>query len=287
LIDRIGIREEAMSDVAGTVRGHYGSGNLMARIEAELKSTGVDPMAPRYQDYYPFDQLHGVGIGATRDHAERAGLKSGMAVLDLGCGIGGCARYLTAERQCRVTGIDLTPEFVAVARELTRRCGMGEAIQFHEGNALDLPFAASRFDHVWCHNVTMNIPDKKKLASEVVRVLRPGGRFSCVEIAQGPAGAPSFPLPWAMEPSSSFLATPAEMRAALESGGLRILEQIDITPSSIAYAKETAERAARGERSPLRNGIIMGGDFLPRARNSSLGLIEGRLLDQFILAART
>jgi ubiquinone/menaquinone biosynthesis C-methylase UbiE len=276
-----------MSDVAGTVRAHYGDrGDMMSRIEAELRSTGVDPMAPRYQDYYPFDQLHGVGIAATADHAERAGLKPGMRVLDLGCGIGGCSRYLTAERQCRVTGLDLTPEFIAVARELTRRCGLGDAIRFHEGNALDLPFGDASFDHVWCHNVTMNIPDKKKLASEVARVLKPGGRFSCVEIAQGPAGAPSFPLPWAMDPSASFLATPQEMRAALESGGLRIIEQTDITPASIAYAKETAERAARGERSRLRNGIVIGGDFMPRARNSSLGLMQGTLLDQFILAER-
>ncbi len=276
-----------MSDVAGTVRALYGDrGDTMSRIEAELRSTGVDPMAPRYQDYYPFDQLHGVGIAATADHAERAGLKPGMRVLDLGCGIGGCSRYLTAERQCRVTGLDLTPEFIAVARELTRRCGLGDAIRFHEGNALDLPFGDASFDHVWCHNVTMNIPDKKKLAAEVARVLKPGGRFSCVEIAQGLAGAPSFPLPWAMDPSASFLATPQEMRAALESGGLRIIEQTDITPASIAYAKETAERAARGERSRLRNGIVIGGDFMPRARNSSLGLLQGTLLDQFILAER-
>ena len=165
-----------MSDVAGTVRALYGDrGDTMSRIEAELRATGVDPMAPRYQDYYPFDQLHGVGIAATSDHAERAGLKPGMAVLDLGCGIGGCSRYLTAERHCRVTGLDLTPEFIAIARELTRRCGLGDAIQFHEGNALALPFGAASFDHVWCHNVTMNIPDKKKLASEVARVLKPGG----------------------------------------------------------------------------------------------------------------
>ena len=273
-----------MTDTTATVQRHYGRGGVLDRILAALAAAGIDPEAPRCQDLFPFDQLHGVGIAATRDHAERAGLRPGMAVLDLGCGVGGSARYLAAERQVRVTGIDLTPEFVAAARELTRRCGL--EIAFREADALALPFAAGSFDHVWCHNVTMNIPDKVGLAREVARVLKPGGRFSCVEIAQGPAGAPQFPLPWAMEPDASFLATPAAMRAALEAGGLRVLEQLDITEANRIFARDVAARVARGEPSPLRNGIVMGADFAARSRNSALGLSEGRLLDQFMLAER-
>lgn len=75
-------------------------------------------------------------------------------------------------------------------------------------------------DHVWCHNVTMNIQDKTKLASEVARVLKRGGRFSCFEVGQGPGGELIFPLPWATDASASFLVMPAIMRQALEQGGL-------------------------------------------------------------------
>jgi len=273
-----------MTDTASTVQSHYGRGDLLDRILAALKESGVDPEQPRHRDLFPFDQLHGVGVVATRDHAERAALSAGMYVLDLGCGVGGCSRYLAVERQCRVIGIDLTPEFVAVARDLTRRCGLD--IEFRQANALALPFPDETFDHVWCHNVTMNIPDKKGLAVEVARVLKRGGRFSCVEVAQGPAGAPAFPLPWAMDASSSFLATAEEMRAALVAGGLRIVQQLDLTPTSLAYAREAAERVARGEPSPFRNGIVMGDDFAPRARNSAASLAAGKLVDQFILAER-
>lgn len=272
--------------VEKTVQRHYGRSDLIDQILAALKDAGIDPEKLRHQDLFSFDQLHGVGIVATRDHAERAGLRPGMHVLDLGCGIGGSSRYLAAERQCRVTGIDLTPEFVEVARDLTRRCGLSDSIEFRQADALALPFAENTFDHVWCHNVTMNIPDKKGLAVEVARILKRGGRFSCVEVAQGPAGAPRFPVPWAMDAASSFLATPQEMRAAFEAAGFRIVEQLDITPASLAYAKDVAERAARGEPPPLRNAVVMGDDFALRARNSAIGLTTGRLLDQFILAER-
>jgi len=138
-----------------------------------------------------------------------------MHVLDIGCGIGGASRVIASSRQCTVTGIDLTPEYVEVSRELTRRCGLADRIDYRQANALDLPFDDESFDHVLCHNVTMNIEDKAGLAKEITRVLKPGGHFSCVEAGLGPAGEPSFPLPWAQDATFSFLVTPDEMRAAL------------------------------------------------------------------------
>ena len=274
-----------MADTDKTVQGHYGRSGLLDRIIAALKEAGVDPAKPRVEDLHPFDQLHGMGILGTRAHAERAGLRPGLRVLDLGCGIGGSSRFLAAERGCRVTGVDLTPDYVEVARELTRRCGI-EDIAYQVGNALALDFADASFDHVWCHNVTMNIPDKEGLAREVARVLRRGGRFSCVELAQGPGGPPAYPMPWAMEASASFLATPEEMRTAVEGAGLRVLEQLDLTDEVVAHTQELRARARRGEPPTQRNAVVMGDDFVDRARNSAAGLAERRLLDQFLLAER-
>ena len=137
---------------------------------------------------WPFDQLHSRGIVATREHAEHAGIRPGMYVLDLGCGLGGASRYLAAECVCRVAAIDLTPNFVEAARILTARCGLAERIEFHQANALAVPFENNTFDHVWSYAVTMNIADKEGLGREVARVLKPGGRFSCNEIARDPAG---------------------------------------------------------------------------------------------------
>lgn len=275
-----------MAEAETLVQRYYGGRPLLQRIEAALAKAGVDPQKPSHRDLWPYDQLHGRGIVATREHAQQAGIRPGMHVLDLGCGIGGTARFLAAECGCRVTGIDLTPEFVETARVLNQRCGLGDRIEMHQASALALPLPPATFDHVWCHNVTMNIADKAGLAREAARVLKPGARFSCAEVAQGPAGPPAFPLPWATDQASSFLATPEEMRAALEAGGLQIVEQQDLTEIAIAFGREVAGRVARGELPPQTNQIVMGDDFAARARNMGGGLSERRLLEQFILAEK-
>ena len=118
----------------------------------------------------------------------------------------------------------------------------------------------------------MNVADKEGLGREVARVLKPGGRFSCNEIARGSGGAPAFPLPWATEKETSFLATPAEMCAALEAGGLSALEQIDVTATRLG---ETGRRP-----------VIEHDDFPLRQHNLQSGLADGRLIAQCTLAEK-
>jgi SAM-dependent methyltransferase len=136
-----------------------------------------------------------------------------------------------------------------------------------------LPFEDGTFDHVWSYAITMNIADKERPGREVARVLKPGGRFSCNEIAQGSGGAPVFPLPWATDETSSFLASPAVMRAALEAGGLSVIEQVDLTPTRLG---ETA-----------LNALSEPDDHPLRLRNLQSCLADGRLLAQFILAEKS
>ena len=275
-----------MTNSSDTVRQRYAMSGILDRVATFLRERGVDPERPTCQDFFPFDQLHGRGIQATREHIERAGINSSMHVLDLGCGVGGSSRVIATTCGCRVTGIDLTSQFIEAARELTRRCGMADRIEFRQADALDLPFAEGAFDHVWCHNVTMNIPDKRKLASEVARVLKHGGRFSCSEIGQGPGGALIFPLPWATDASASFLVTPDVMRQALEDGGLRIIEAIDLGEANVAFSREVRARAGRGEPPLNATYVVMGDDFGERSRNAGKCATEKRLVEHFILAER-
>jgi MPBQ/MSBQ methyltransferase len=118
----------------------------------------------------------------------------------------------------------------------------------------------------------MTIADKKGLGREVVRVLKPGGRFSCNEIARGSGGAPVFPLPWADNEVSSFLVSPAKIRAALEAGGLSVIEHVDLT----------ATRLGETGRQP----VVERDDFPLRVHNLQSGLADGCLVAQFILAEK-
>jgi len=269
-----------------TVKGHYTHGALLTSIEEFLRSRGIDPAHLTYPDLFVCDQMHGRGVNATREHIGHAGIEAGMHVLDIGCGIGGASRCMAAERDCRVTGIDLTTEFIEVARELTARCGLDDRIEFLEVNALDMPFENGTFDHVWCHNVTMNIEDKARLISEIGRVLKGGGRFSCSELALGEAGEPFYPLPWAAVPDDSFLLTPEAMRATIEAGGFRIIEQLDINEANISSRREMQEQAKRGEAPRIVNPLSfkLGDTFIERVRNIVRSAEAGRLTEQLIVA---
>jgi len=63
------------------------------------------------------------------------------------------------------------------------------------------------------------------------------GRLSCYEIALGVGGTPVFPLAWASDEATSFFVSPAEMRVALEAGGLSVIEQSDLTATRLGEAR--------------------------------------------------
>lgn len=275
-----------MTDNTQSIAKHYSHGGLFELVLARLTDAGLDPEHLRAEDLYPFDQLHGRGVAATTEHVGQAGITPDMHVLDIGCGVGGTPRYLATTIGCHVTGIDLTAEYIDIARELTRRCGLDDLIDFQQGNALDMPFPDASFDHVVSQNVTMNIPDKAAYAAEIARVLKPGGRLSSSEFAKGPGGDPIFPVPWARDPADSFLITPEEFRAAYEAGGLRVIEQIDRTEARVAWSGPPKAEKGTQAPNPLNGGWLFGEDWLERRRNSGKSAEEGRTVAQFILAEK-
>ena len=275
-----------MASVENSIVGDYGSGGLGERILTGLRASGVDTDNLTQEILAEIDHIHGGGYANTRDHASLVELRPEMAVLDIGCGIGGPARYFANAFGCRVTGIDLTQEYVDVAAMLTERCGLGGRVDFKCANALDLPFDVGSFDAVWCLNVTMNIEDRTGLYGEVRRVLKPGGHFALSELGQGTGGEPHYPLPWAREASYSFLITPDDLRAGLETNGFRIAEWID----EAARRKQAGGNVSRGATSiiPAREGVKMvrGDDYPDRQANVAKAMMEDRLTNVRLVAER-
>lgn len=261
-----------MQDTFDAVAHHYGEPGIGERILAALASEGVDIDNLTTAALATIDQFHTRGLNATREQADAVAPTSAMRVLDVGCGVGGPARFLAETYGCHVTGIDLTAEYIDVATMLSARCKLDRLTTFQQANALDLPFAGRLFDLAWCQNISMNIADKPALYAEIFRVLKPGGKFAVVEIVRGERGDPIFPLPWAREPSISFVATTEAMRSSLTAAGFRIREWRDTTSDAVAISRNPAEQT---RRSKLGVSLVAGADFSVRSANLARGLAEG------------
>lgn len=102
--------------------------------------------------------------------ARLSGLAPGTRVLDLGCG-SGTFTGLLAERGYRARGLDISPKLITLARRKF------PAIDFQEGDAENLPFDAGQYDGVLLSGLVHHFPDPRRLAAQVLSVLKPGGRF--------------------------------------------------------------------------------------------------------------
>ncbi|HTV43757.1 MAG TPA: class I SAM-dependent methyltransferase [Stellaceae bacterium] len=264
-----------MTDRADAVEQHYTSPDLGAAILAALQSIGKDIEHLTPDDLAPVDEFHGGQRPATIRLAELAGITAGDRVLDAGAGLGGPSRFLAWRYGCRVSGVDLTAEFVRIAVMLTRRTGLADKCDYRQGDALNLPFADRSFDVVWSQNAAMNIADRDRLYCEMRRVLKRGGRLALQEVAAGPGGPPHFPVQWAREPSISFLFTAVETRDKLEAAGFRVIAWQDTTAEALeASARRT--RSTESEPPPLGTHLILGPDWRMMFRNSARNLAERR-----------
>ena len=95
-------------------------------------------------------------------------------LLDVGSGLGAPARWLSTRFGCRITGIDLTPEFRAIAEHFTHLIGLDARVRLRVGNALAMPFDDGTFDGAYSMFVSMNIADKARLYREIYRVAEVG-----------------------------------------------------------------------------------------------------------------
>ena len=105
---------------------------------------------------------------------ERLVPAAGEQWLDLGCGVGDVAFY-AARAGATVTGSDLSPTLIETARRRAEEAGLDLTLEV--GDAQDLPYADAAFDVVSSSVGVIFAPDHERVASELARVCRPGGRI--------------------------------------------------------------------------------------------------------------
>ncbi len=261
-----------MTTTTARLREHYGATGLIDRVKPAVENLAPNSQTLSVAQLALLDQFHLRGILATSELANSARIEPSTRVLDLGCGIGGPARYLSATFGCKVTGVDLSPAFVEAATYLTERCGLSDRVTFHTGDALRLPFEDGAFDTVFLQNVAMNIEDRPALYAEARRILAPGGRLAIYDLVRG-EGDVLYPVPWARDASTSFLLSEADTRTTLEQAGFRAVLWIDDTDPVLDWFKVVMAGPPNGPNL----GLIMGPDFAAVIANVSRNIRENRL----------
>lgn len=271
-----------------SVARHYTHGTLLETIRSGLESLGKTPGTATIDDLAPVDEFHIGGRRASEEFLGRLPLDSSSHVLDVGCGLGGAARLAAARFGCRVTGIDLTPEYVEVGKALCEWVGLDGRIDLRQGSALDLPFEDALFDAAYMLHVGMNISDKRALFAEVARVLRPGATFGIYDVMRTGEGDLAYPVPWAEAPETSALAAPGDYRGALEAAGFAVAEERDRRDFALEFFAALAARTAAAEGPPpLGLHLLMGPTAKRKVANMVENIEAGRIAPVELIARKT
>ncbi len=199
-----------------------------------------------------------------------------VSALEVAAGTCACGCAL-AEHAAAVTCLDTTPEMLSVGRDEAQKAHLSNMV-FVLGDATALPFPDAAFDLVFCRLAFHHIPEYETVFSEMVRVLRPGGRLVLIDLA-----APEEPLrpmkehiEFIRDPSHARTLSEAELAALFTEAHLsitaqelaelevRLEEWLDVTKNDAAVADEIRGRM----QSELAGGEKTG--FFPYVKNGEL-----------------
>lgn len=275
-----------MGDSA-TLESHYTHGNLAQAIAAGIAAMGKSTAEITIDDLGPVDEFHIGGRQASIDFLDQLSLGSGHQVLDVGCGIGGPARFTASRYHSSVIGIDLTEEFVSTGNTINTWVGLDGKVQLDHGSATELLYADETFDAAYMLHVGMNIPDKARLCAAVFAALKPGGRFGIYDIMQTGPGELTFPVPWSSVPDTSAVGSVDDYRQALTAAGFTIGAERNRRDFAIEFFETLkAKMAGRDGPPPLGLHIVMGDSAPLKVQNVMAGIIANHVAPVEMIAVK-
>ena len=170
--------------------------------------------------------------------AAQLGLTRGMTVLDLGCGVGGPMRAIARFLGATIVGVNNNDYQIDRGTKQNAAAGLADRCSFRKADFMQLPFADASFDAVYAIEATCHAPDKRKLFTEVARVLKPGTHFAGYEWCTTDVYRPDDPehraIKKGIEKGNALpdLASTGDVLEALRAAGLEVLESRDIAPDA-------------------------------------------------------
>ncbi|MEP4197729.1 MAG: methyltransferase domain-containing protein [Aliishimia sp.] len=275
-----------MPKIEDTVARHYSHGSLSQIVQDGLEKMAADTGKRPIDLLAAVDEFHMGGRPATGTLAEALELGSDLNVLDIGCGLGGTARYVATTYGCKVLGIDLTPEYVSVGQDLNASLGLSDRIDLSVASALEMPFPDAQFDRACMLHVGMNIADKRQLMNEAARVIRPEGYFGVYDVMRTGDAPIEYPVAWAEDDSTSFVATIEEYKSALAAAGFAVIDVINKRDVAIGFFEMIMARLAKGGPPPLGLHIVMGQTAKTKVKNMFENVQKGIVSPVQIIARR-
>jgi SAM-dependent methyltransferase len=269
----------------GGISAHYTSGGPYQQISAALDTIAPGGGPIPLDELGGFDDFHTAGRVATVRMGDLLAPAADETVLDAGCGLGGPARFLADCCGCRVIGVDLTPEFIDIARLINARTGMDDQVEVRVGDITALDLADESVDHAWTQHVAMNIADRETLYAETRRVMRRGGRFVLFDVIDGGGGELILPVPWATRPEHSHLVKRDRLRELLEGAGFRIDVWDDPTTEMMEVLRTMYAAQPPATEPPVLGARLFIDDLGTKMGNYTQNMAEGRT--ELVLAACT
>ena len=185
-------------------------------------------------------------VRANRTLVQGCDLGPGRRVLDAGCGVGEAAIRLAETQGVHVTGITICEPHVAQATEQAEQRGVGHLVEFLHGDFMDLPFPDASFDAVLNQESFCYAADKLAYLQGVYRVLKPGGRWQCLDGLRRDT-----PLSESLEEAHAIMqrgwcmppvATLRDVIAALKEAGFTEISEQDLSSEAVVSMDKLSKR---------------------------------------------
>lgn len=184
----------------------------------------TDPLTPEQLNF--LDQYHIGGLAAVDRTITPMHLTAADRVLDIGSGFGGPARRIAESTGASVKGIDITAGYVDTAATLTHRCGLEDRVTF-EHNAVENHHPQQPYTAAISMHVCMNIADKPSWYHAIADRLIDGARFGIWDVVRIGESPVTWPMPWSMDGSDSYLTSPEQLLEAITGAGFDAAEWVD------------------------------------------------------------